>query len=118
MDIMKTTRRAALGLGRGLGGGFGLGLEPVAQGLAMGTASAPVQPEQSGHGIGQHFGLYPLLYKASNVKEALDELSNYNFAGKGLIFGPLFISISRKSSGGNAIPPVFIAYRSGSLIRG
>jgi hypothetical protein len=56
-------------------------------GLAMGTASAPVQPGQSGHGIPQHFGLYPLLYKASNVKKALGKLSNYDFAGKGLIFG-------------------------------
>ena len=56
-------------------------------GLVIGANSGPGQPSQHGDGVPQHFGLYPLLYKASTVPQALDELARFNFAGKGLIFG-------------------------------
>ena len=39
-------------------------------GLAVGANSAPVMPKQNGKGLPQHFGLYPLLFRAATVPRA------------------------------------------------
>jgi cell division protein FtsB len=56
-------------------------------GLTVGASSAPVQPNQTGYGIPQHFGAYPVLFEASTVQEAIAAFSRFDFAGKGLVYG-------------------------------
>ncbi|UCD28641.1 MAG: family 20 glycosylhydrolase [Planctomycetota bacterium] len=56
-------------------------------GLAIGGSSAPSQPGQTGEGIGQHLGAYPVLFQADNVEQAIETLTRIKFAGKGKIFG-------------------------------
>lgn len=54
-------------------------------GLAVSFNSAPVQPNQTGQGIPQHLGTYPLLFSADTVEQAIEQLSRIDFAGKGLL---------------------------------
>jgi hypothetical protein len=56
-------------------------------GLALGANSAPAMPKQSGTGLPQHLGLYPILFRAATVREAVAELATLDFAGKGLVIG-------------------------------
>ena len=53
----------------------------------FGLNSAPKTLEQSGYGLAQHLGCYPLLAECKNVREAITFMREHPFAGKGLNIG-------------------------------
>jgi len=59
----------------------------TSSGLALGANSAPPQPGQTGDGLGQHFGAYPVLFAADTVEQAIAEFANIDYAGKGQVYG-------------------------------
>ena len=56
-------------------------------GLAIGLDAGPTKPGEGGYGIGQHLGAYPVLFRANNVEQAVEEFAKINYAGKGVIIG-------------------------------
>jgi len=58
-----------------------------ADGLAVGLNSGPAQQGQTGAGVPQHFGPYPVLFRAGDVREAVEAFRSLDFAGKGLVIG-------------------------------
>ena len=58
-----------------------------AAGLAVGCNSAPPPFKESGYGLAQHLGCYPLLAECKNVRAAIAFMEKYPFAGKGLNVG-------------------------------
>jgi len=59
----------------------------TSSGLALGANSAPAQPGQTGDGLGQHFGAYPVLFAADTVEQAIAEFAKIEYAGKGQVYG-------------------------------
>jgi predicted choloylglycine hydrolase len=59
------------------------------RGFAVGCNSAPANSNQTGYGIPQHIGCYPLLWEAESIGEAKAFFDAYPFAGKGLNIGCL-----------------------------